>query len=125
MKIAKIIGSIASVGAAITGFGSKALDFADHIIHRKEYEEMEAKRKRRNRIIGITLGIIGGVVAILLFPYKLVVEKNGDFEIRTLLLRIYRKSDEYDLPEGGTEEFDIEAVEDEEVVECEIVETED
>ena len=128
MKFAKLIANVASIGAAVVGFGSKALDFADHIIHRKEYEELEAQRKRRNRIIGITLGIVGGVVAILLFPYKLVVEKNGDFEIRTLLLRIYRKSDEYDLPEGGSEEFDIEAVEDEEdgeVVECELVEAED
>ena len=125
MKIAKIIGSIASVGASVVGFGSKALDLADHFIHRKEYEALEAKRKRRNRIIAITLGIVGGVVAILLFPYKLVVEKNGDFEIRTLLLRIYRKSDEYDLPEGGSEEFDIEAADDEEVIECEVVEAED
>ena len=125
MKIAKIIGSVASVGAAIVGFGSKALDFADRVIHHKEYAELEAKRKRRNRIIGITLGIVGGVVAVLLFPYKLVVEKNGDFEIRTLLLRIYRKSDEYDLPEGASEEFDIEDAEDDEVIECELVEAED
>ncbi len=123
MKIAKIIKTVASAGTAVVGFGAKALDFADHVIHRKAYEELEAK-KRRNRIIAITLGIVGGVVAILLFPYKLVVEKNGDFEIRTLLLRIYRKSDEYELPEGGTDEFDIEGVEDD-VVECEVVEAED
>ena len=125
MKIAKIIKTVASAGTAVVGFGAKALDFADHVIHRKEYEELEAKRKRRNRIIAITLGIVGGVVAILLFPYKLVVEKNGDFEIRTLLLRIYRKSDEYDLPEGGSDSFDIEAAEDDEVIECEVVEAED
>ncbi len=124
MKFAKFIAGVASVGSAIVGFGTKAIDFADHVIHRKEYEALEAQRKRRNRIIAITLGIVGGVVAILLFPYKLVVEKNGDFEIRTLLLRIYRKSDEYDLPEGGSEEFDIEGVEDD-VIECEVVEAED
>ena len=125
MKIAKIIKTVASAGTAVVGFGAKALDFADHVIHRKEYEELEAKRKKRNRIIAITLGIVGGVAAILLFPYKLVVEKNGDFEIRTLLLRIYRKSDEYDLPEGGSDSFDIEAAEDDEVIECEVVEAED
>ena len=125
MKIAKIIGSVASVGAAVVGFGSKALDLADHFIHRKEYEALEAQRKRRNRIIGITLGIIGGIVAVLLFPYKLVVEKNGDFEIRTLLLRIYRKSEENDLPEADTETFDIEAADADEVIECEVVEAED
>lgn len=121
MKIAKIIKTVASAGTAVVGFGAKAMDFADHIIHREEYEA----KKRRNRIIAITLGIVGGVVAILLFPYKLVVEKNGDFEIRTLLLRIYRKSDEYDLPEGGSESFDIEDAEDDEVIECEVVEAED
>lgn len=121
MKIAKILKTVASAGTAIVGLGTKAMDFADHVIHRKEYEA----KKRRNRIIAITLGIIGGVVAILLFPYKLVVEKNGDFEIRTLLLRIYRKSDEYDLPEGGTDTFDIEGVDDDEVIECELVEAED
>ncbi len=125
MKIAKIIKTVASAGTAVVGFGAKVMDFADHVIHRKEYAELEAKRKRRNRIIAITLGIVGGVVAVLLFPYKLVVEKNGDFEIRTLLLRIYRKSDEYDLPEGGSESFDIEGAEDDEVVECELVEAED
>ncbi len=125
MKFAKLIANVASIGSAIVGFGSKTIDFADHVIHHKAYAEMEAKRKRRNRVIAITLGIVGGVVAVLLFPYKLVVEKNGDFEIRTLLLRIYRKSDEYDLPEGGSESFDIEGVEDDEVVECEVVEAED
>ena len=121
MRIAKIIKTVASAGTAVVGFGAKALDFADHIIHREEYEA----KKRRKRIIGITLGIIGGVIAVLLFPYKLVVKKNGDFEIRTLLLRIYRNSEDYDLPEGGSESFDIEGVEDDEVVECQLVEAED
>ncbi|MBE6558833.1 MAG: hypothetical protein E7661_07490 [Ruminococcaceae bacterium] len=121
MKIAKLIKTVASAGSAVVGLGTKAMDFADHVIHRKEYEA----KKRRKRIIAITLGVIGGVVAILLFPYKLVVEKNGDFEIRTLLLRIYRKTEDYNLPEGGSETFDIEGVEDDEVVECQIVEAED
>ena len=121
MKIAKLVKNVALAGAAVVGLGTKALDFADHIIHREEYEA----KKRRKRIIGITLGIIGGVVAILLFPYKLVVKKNGDFEIRTLLLRIYRNSEEYDLPEGGSESFDIEGTEEDEVVECQLVEADD
>ncbi len=120
MKIAKIIKNVAKVGTAVVGFGSKALEFADHIIHREEYE----KKKKRARAVKIILCVIGGVVAVLLFPYKLVVKKNGDFEIRTLLLRIYRNSDEYELPEGGSEEFDIVGVEDEEVVECQLVDAE-
>ena len=56
---------------------------------------------------------------VLLFPYRLIVKRNGDFEIRTLLLRVYRKSEDYDIPEGGSEEFDIaEAVEDVDALEA-------
>ena len=121
MKFAKMVKKVIKLGSVVAGFGAAVVTFADHIIHREEYE----RKKRRARIIKITLCVIGGIAAILLFPYKLVVEKNGDFEIRTLLLRIYRKSDEYDLPEGGSDSFDIEAVEDEEVIECEVVEAED
>lgn len=117
MKIAKIIKSVMNVGSAVVGFGSKALELADRIIHREEYE----RRQKRARAIKIVLCVIGGIVAVLLFPYKLVVKKNGDFEIRTLLLRVYRNSDEYDVPEGGSEDFDIQAVEDD-VCECELVE---
>ena len=51
--------------------------------------------------------IIGGVIAVLLFPYRLIVKRNGDFEIRTLLLRVYRRSEDYDIPEGGSEDFEI------------------
>ena len=56
---------------------------------------------------------------VLLFPYKLIVKRNGDFEIRTLLLRVYRRSEDYDIPEGGNEGFDIEeAVEAEDAIEA-------
>ena len=54
------------------------------------------------------LAIVGGIIVVLLFPYKLIVKRNGDFEIRTLLLRVYRRSEDYDIPEGGNESFDIE-----------------
>ena len=74
------------------------------MIHKKEYE-----RKARNRKIfwTILLSVLGGIVVVLLFPYKLIVKRNGDFEIRTLLLRVYRRSEDYDIPEGGSDEFDI------------------
>ena len=40
-------------------------------------------------------------------------------EIRTLLLRVYRRSEDYDIPEGGSEDFDIaEAVEDVDALEA-------
>ena len=113
MKITKIVKRVASVGGFFVKVGSKVGNFADHVIHHNEYEA----RKKRNRIIKICLIVAGGILLVLLFPYKLVVKKNGDFEIRTLLLRIYRKSDEYDLPEGGPETFDIEGVE---TCECEL-----
>ena len=45
---------------------------------------------------------------VLFFPYRLIVKRNGDFEIRTLLLRIYRRSPDYAIPEGGSDSFDIE-----------------
>ncbi len=115
MKFAKVVKKVVKFGSVIAGFGATVVSFADHIIHREEYE----RKKRRARIIKITLCVIGGIAAILLFPYKLVVKKNGDFEIRTLLLRVYRNADEYELPEGGNDEFDITAAD--EVCECELV----
>ena len=69
MKIGKIVKKVVKFGAVIAGFGATVVSFADHIIHRKEYE----RKKRRNRIIKITLIVIGGIAAILLFPYKFVV----------------------------------------------------
>lgn len=119
MKFAKMVKKVIKLGSVVAGFGAAVVTFADHIIHREEYE----RKKRRARIIKITLCVIGGIAAILLFPYKLVVKKNGDFEIRTLLLRVYRNADEYELPEGGNDEFDICGVQDD-VCECELVEAE-
>lgn len=117
MKILKIVKNVATVGSKVADFGSKAMDAMDRVIHYKEYEA----KKKRARVVKIVLAVVGGVVAVLLFPYKLSVKKNGDFEIRTLLLRVYRKADEYELPEGGSEEFDIVGVEDD-ACECELVE---
>ena len=82
-------------------------DFADRIIHKKEYER---RAKRRKIFWTVTLSVLGGILVVLLFPYRLIVKRNGDFEIRTLLLRVYRRSEDYDIPEGGSDSFDIEAV---------------
>ena len=47
------------------------------------------------------------------------MKRNGDFEIRTLLLRVYRRTEDYDIPEGGSDSFDIEeATEAEDVIEA-------
>ncbi len=114
-KIAKVMKKVIKLGSVVAGFGSTVIAFADHIIHREEYE----RKKRRARVIKIVLCVIGGIAAILLFPYKFVVKKNGDFEIRTLLLRVYRNADEYELPEGGNDSFDIQAADED--CECELV----
>ena len=64
-----------------------------------------------------------GVLAVVFFPYRVRVEKNGDFEIRSLMLRIYRKTPPYQNPQENSEEFDITGVEDEDAAECQVVGT--
>ena len=46
-----------------------------------------------------------------MIPYRFVVKRNGDFEIRTLLIRIYRRGAEYKIPKGGNETFEISTAE--------------
>lgn len=89
MKFVKAIGNVGAIGEAVLGFGSKAMDMADRIIHREEYE----RARKRALVWKIVLGVAAGVLVVLLFPYKIIVEKNGDFEVRTLLLRVFRKTD--------------------------------
>ena len=116
MSIFKAFKAVAKVGEKIVDLFENAVDFVDHIIHKKEYE-----RKARNRKIfwTIFLSVLGGIVVVLLFPYRLIVKRNGDFEIRTLLLRVYRRSEEYDIPEGGNDGFEIaEAVEEVDAIEA-------
>ena len=109
MKIFKVLSVFATVGEKIVDAFETVVDFADHVIHRKEYER---RAKARKRFWTILLSITGGILAVLLFPYRVIVKKNGDFEVRTLLFRVYRRTEEYDIPEGGSEEFEIEGVAD-------------
>ncbi len=123
MKISKIIKTISkagTVGRSVVKFGNRAVDMADHIIHKKEYE----KARKRALACKIVLGVAAGVLVVLLFPYKIVVEKNGDFEIRSLLLRTFRKTSPYNVPEGGSDEFDIPGIEDD-FAECAVIENVD
>lgn len=104
MSIFKIFKAIGKLGGKLVDVFEDVVDFIDHIIHKKEYE-----RKARNRKIlwTVILSVAGGIIAVLLFPYRIVVKKNGDFEIRTLLIRVFRHTDDYDIAEGGTDEFEI------------------
>lgn len=108
MSIFKVFGAIAKLGGKIVDVYEDVMDHVDHIIHKKEYER---KAKKRKLFWTILLSVVGGIVVILLFPYRFIVKRNGDFEIRTLLLRVYRRSEDYDIPEGGSDSFDIDAVE--------------
>ena len=105
MFIFKVLGALAKFGGKIVDVYEDVLDYVDHLIHKKEYERRARKRKLFWTIL---LSVVGGIIVVLLFPYKLIVKRNGDFEIRTLLLRVYRRSEDYDIPEGGNESFDIE-----------------
>ena len=110
MKMLKVFKAVAKIGDKLVSAFQGAVDFADHLIHKKEYER---RAKRRKIFWTIFLSVLGGIVVVLLFPYRLIVKRNGDFEIRTLLLRVYRRSEDYDIPEGGAESFEIEGVEEE------------
>ena len=110
MFIFKVLGAVAKLGGKIVDAFESAVDFADHLIHKKEYE----RRARKRKIFWtVFCSVLGGIIVVLFFPYRLIVKRNGDFEIRTLLLRVYRRSEDYDIPEGGSESFDIEPVEEE------------
>ena len=104
MSIFKVIKAVAKVGDKLVDAFEDVVDFADHLVHKKEYER---KAKKRKIFWTIFLSVVGGIAAILLFPYRLIVKRNGDFEIRTLLLRVYRRSEDYDIPAGGNDEFEI------------------
>ena len=69
--------------------------------------EKEKKAKRRKIFWTVFLSIVGVTLVVLFFPYKLVVKRNGDFEIRTLLIRLYRKTADYNIPTGGSDTFEI------------------
>ena len=104
MSIFKVVKKVAKVGEKLVDVFENVVDFADRVIHKKEYER---KAKKRKIFWTILLSVVGGITAVLLFPYRLIVKRNGDFEIRTLLLRVYCRSEDYDIPEGGNEEFEI------------------
>lgn len=118
-KMIKTISNVSALGTAVMKFGSKALDTADRIIHREEYE----KARKRALACKIVLGAAAGIMLVLVFPYKVVIEKNGDFEIRSLLLRIFRKSESPVSSEDG-EGCDLPGIE-EDFADCTVIESVD
>ena len=88
MKVMNLVKDVTSIGSKVAGISSAALATADRAIHYKEYKA----KKARNRAIAITLGVIGGILVVLFFPYKVKVKKNGDFELKSLMLKVSRKT---------------------------------
>ena len=103
MKIFKMFKAVAGVGEKVADGFTSVVDFADRIVHREQY----ARARRRRVVWTVILAVAGGIIAVLLFPYRIIVKKNGDFEVRSLLLRVYRRSPEYAIPEGGADSFEI------------------
>lgn len=116
-KMIKAVSFVVSLGGKVVNICSKCTDAVDHVIHRKEY----LKAQKRATVFRVMLCVAGGVLAVLFFPYRVIVEKNGDFEIRSLLMRVSRRTQPYQLPEGGEENFDICAEDD--TADCEVVES--
>lgn len=107
-NVVKVLSLFVKLGDKIVTVFGKAVDAVDHLVHYKEY-----RRERRIAAVFRTMLCVAcGVLAVVFFPYKIKVEKNGDFEIRSLMLRVYRKTPEYEVPDGDGE-FDICGVEDE------------
>ncbi len=106
MKLIKVFKVVAKLGSKVVDLFEDAVDFCDRLIHRKEYER---RAKHRKLVWTIVLSIAGGIIAVLLFPYRVIVKRNGDFEIRSLLIRIYRRTEDYEIPAGGSDEFEIAA----------------
>lgn len=100
----KLLKFFTKIGAKIIWAFNFVVGYADRLIHYKEYKR---KARRRRVIWTVILSILGGIVAILVFPYRLIVKRNGDFEVRTLLFRVSRKTPEYEIPTGGNESFEI------------------
>ena len=88
MFIFKVLGAISKFGGKIVGLFETVADYADHLIHKKEYER---RAKRRKIFWTVTLSVLGGILVVLFFPYRLIVKRNGDFD-HTLIRQAYNQA---------------------------------
>ena len=102
LKVISAVISLIKKGMSLIGAAKK-------FFNRKK--EQEKKAKKRKIFWTVFLSVVGVIVVVLLFPYRFVVKRNGDFEIRTLLIRIYRRGADYKIPKGGNETFEISTAE--------------
>ena len=104
MNVVNVLTACAAIFTKLAGGAGKLVELFDRIVHYREYREAE----RRKRIIWTIVIVLAAVLVVLFFPYKIRIEKNGDYEIRTLLLKMHRKTkpnelDEFD-PEFGMDD---------------------
>ena len=105
MQTVKIIMAVFSVVKKALSLVRKGFD----LLNRRK--EKEKRAKRRTIFWTVFLSVVGVILVVLFFPYRFVVKRNDDFEIRTLLIRIYRRGAEYKIPKGGNETFEISTAE--------------
>ena len=98
LKVISLVISLIKKGFSLLGMAKKLFN------NRKEKEK---RAKRRKIFWTVFLSVVGVILVVLFFPYRFVVKRNGDFEIRTLLIRIYRRGAEYKIPKGGNDTFEI------------------
>ena len=102
MKFMKIFTACTTAFAAIAGGAAKAVEFADRMVHYREFRAAE----KRAKVIRTVLMVLGGILLVLFVPYKVRIEKNGDYEIRTLVLKMSRKTEPNDL-ESAEDELEL------------------
>ena len=112
-KLVKVLSVFVKLGERAASLFGKVVDAADRLLHYKEYR----RQKRVAAVFRTMLCVACGVLAVVFFPYRVRVE------IRSLMLRIYRKTTPYQDPQENSEEFDITGVEDEDAAECQVVGT--
>ena len=109
-KFVKFFSAFAGIFAGVATGASKCVEFFDRLVH---YRERRAAEKRA-KVIRTILLVLGGVLLVLLIPYKVRIEKNGDYEIRTLALKLSRKTKPNDTEadfELGLDDVDVDNVE--------------
>lgn len=98
LKVVSLVISLIKKSLSLLGVAKKLF------MSRKEKEK---KAKKRKIFWTVFLSVVGVILVVLFFPYRFVVKRNGDFEIRTLLIRIYRRGADYKIPQGGNDTFEI------------------
>ena len=109
-KFVKFFSAFTAIFAGLAGGAAKCVEFCDRMVHYREYRAAE----KRAKVIRTILLVLGGIMLVLLIPYKVRIEKNGDYEIRTLALKLSRKTKPNDTEselELGLDDLDVDNVE--------------